>query len=758
MGAPDDTHPDWRQVRHTLSQILAEVESFTSRAEKAEWLVPLLTQMADPVPDNELKSLSSVPTRGYITDYPVFAALATQPIAQQTELARKFQALYLFAVALREYYVAQGEDRSPLRSAGRACRRIVRGSYSDERISDIVRRASSPQSMCNQLEMLLDSSRALAKKDRRLVIALLPLLRDVRGDRDSRTRQAGERKQSKPRTTANIDRSDEHAANRSYALVDEQPDEESRAELKTEGLYPEFETTRETLYAEHPRSRNPDFPAAYLTEHQAYQRLDLRARALKTSRQQVPNRREVLFEPALEPLLAPEGPVASPRERDGNWALDTLLGFMLLTGCQAEELQEVRVWSTYSRVPDQLPSLGVIQESGEFILPVARLPDSWRPESERRHHFRRPANRLRLKVPAHLRIGKRILELASWVSDEGALCGNALGSPDQLCKRLQSRVSDLNDIHHTHLTLNRISLYLSSAVYALDGDLAETLLLSYRHRNANDPRLYYHSAHSLCLQRQYARVWGAEPERSESDAERRSGLIVPANPDIGSAAVPLVDSILASVQSMTDLVMRTMAGRGRRTASRWLEIHNVLTAYVIRQIQWVTGIRAVRDPIELSLYDPRSGFLGVIDKDSNDEYGARAVWLIETVQQQVATYLRYVDSATRSIFGEVDREAAFRFIGEESKILQVNQRRLEHFLPDYPFAPNSHRHYLRTRLREKGVDGGIVDALLGHGGIGAEPYSRHSAMCPMVMRDAARGALNSIWQELGWEVMPGEPR
>lgn len=664
----------------------------------------------------------------------------------------------MVSLALREYHIVHGQYRSPVVSAGRACRRVARGSYSDQRIAAVVQRSSSPESVCGQLETLQESKRTLSEGDQRLVSALLPLLRDVRGDRDPRTKRTGGERKVQSRTTATVDPTDGHAAYRSFAVLDERPDEETRAEMQSEGLYPEYETTRETLYAEKPQSRNPNFPAENLTEYQAYQRLDLRARAFKTSQQQVPNRRDMLFEPALAPLLHPPGPVAPSNNHDENWTLDTLLGFMLLTGCRAEELQDVRVWGLMAQVPRHLPAMGISLQHKQFIVPVPRLPDSWRPDSAFRVHFRKPANRIQLKVPTHLPVGERIVNWASRRSDDGLLCGELLGSPDQLSKKLEDRVSELNEAHHTHLTLNRISLCLSNAIYALDGDMAEALLLSYRHRHSNDPRLYYHATQEKHLQYQYSRVWKAESKRPESDDTKRSQLAHLFNPDIGSAAVPHRDSICALVQAMRERVSGLMAGRGRRTASRWREIHNALTAYVICQIQWMTGIRAVRDPIEFPLYAPTTGILGVIDKDSNDEYGARVVWLIEPVQQQIQVYLQYVDSATRSILGKVEREAAFRFIGEGAKILQVNQARLEHFLPDYPFAVNSHRHHLRSRLREKGVDGGIVDAWMGHGGIGAEPYARHSAMSPVVMRDAARDALDSIWQELGWEVLPGGAR
>lgn len=182
-----------------------------------------------------------------------------------------------------------------------------------------------------------------------------------------------------------------------------------------------------------------------------------------------------------------------------------------------------------------------------------------------------------------------------------------------------------------------------------------------------------------------------------------------------------------------------------------------MTVYVIRQIQWLTGIRAVLDPVELDLYDPVSGYLGVIDKDSDDRYGARAVWLIEPVRHQVEIYKEKVQSATGAIFGQSDLRAAFRLISPETlQIQEVDRKALLAFTPDYPFAPNAHRHYMRTRLRELGVNAGFVDAWLGHGGVGREPYARHSALSPDDVRRAVSPALLAIWEELGWEILPNQ--
>jgi len=199
-----------------------------------------------------------------------------------------------------------------------------------------------------------------------------------------------------------------------------------------------------------------------------------------------------------------------------------------------------------------------------------------------------------------------------------------------------------------------------------------------------------------------------------------------------------------------------MTIKGRRPRGTWWLVHNILTAYVIRQIQWMTGIRAVRDPIELQNYDPNTGFLRINDKDTADNYGARVVWLLPSVQRQVQSYLQQVGLAAKAWsmgFGDL----AFRFFERDGQPLDASLSTLERFTAcAYPYAPNAHRHYQRTRLRELGVDAGYVDAWLGHGGMGREPYARHSAITPQAVRLAVAPALETIWEELGWQVLPNK--
>ncbi|TVS08980.1 MAG: hypothetical protein EA417_21415 [Gammaproteobacteria bacterium] len=379
------------------------------------------------------------------------------------------------------------------------------------------------------------------------------------------------------------------------------------------------------------------------------------------------------------------------------------------------------------------------------------MPDSWQPDPEYQDRHRLTHASLYLRMPTFLPIAQGLLVHA------GQRCGQTLFDDGDFPGQTKAAIKTINDKHQTNISRQRLARHLWSATYALDGDMAEALLLSHGHRDSNDPRLYYYAPTRDHMARQYLRLWTGLAASIGLDVPGQMQQINAQDGHIGSAAVPRLHSIQATISKFVESTQSQVSTRGRRSSSQWVAIHNAMTVYVIRQIQWMTGIRAVRDPIELNLYDPVSGYLAVIDKDSDDRYGARVVWLIEPVRQQIDRYLQRIESATLAIFGQSDSMAAFRLIDPETlAIRQADRAGLLALTPEYPYAPNAHRHYIRTRLRELGVGAGIVDAWLGHGGIGREPYARHSALKPDEIRRAVAPALMSIWKELGWEVLPSK--
>ena len=90
------------------------------------------------------------------------------------------------------------------------------------------------------------------------------------------------------------------------------------------------------------------------------------------------------------------------------------------------------------------------------------------------------------------------------------------------------------------------------------------------------------------------------------------------------------------------------------------------------------------------------------------------------------------------------------------EVAAISIKALRNVLPSsYPFRLNAQRHYLRTRLRELGVPAQTIDALLGHGAPGQEPYATHSCYSVQRMRREVEPALRSLSEKAGWVLLNG---
>ncbi|MDH5766975.1 MAG: hypothetical protein OEZ38_13265, partial [Gammaproteobacteria bacterium] len=66
---------------------------------------------------------------------------------------------------------------------------------------------------------------------------------------------------------------------------------------------------------------------------------------------------------------------------------------------------------------------------------------------------------------------------------------------------------------------------------------------------------------------------------------------------------------------------------------------------------------------------------------------------------------------------------------------------------------NFNRHYLRTRLREEGVAGEVIDAFMGHWELGQEPFGRYSSLSPIEYRSEIKNPLERILADDQWQVI-----
>ena len=91
--------------------------------------------------------------------------------------------------------------------------------------------------------------------------------------------------------------------------------------------------------------------------------------------------------------------------------------------------------------------------------------------------------------------------------------------------------------------------------------------------------------------------------------------------------------------------------------------------------------------------------------------------------------------------------------GKWERVTVASMRRI--LGPTYPIRLNAQRHWMRTRLRELNAPVHAIDALLGHGALGQEPYAGYSAYSPGQLRDELKEPIRKLAGIAGWRVVRG---
>lgn len=761
LHGPSHTNPNWPLFSASLSELRQPLRQLLPDNPGQKWVFDAIRELL--ATENSTPSkpqYGTLPYRGTINDFPAYSALAAQPESMEIEPAyRRFQALFLLGLAKQESYISGEKVRSSMRSAGLACRAMSRLNESDV-LWHIVRKVYTPEQMCDACEQLAGADSSRGRDTTYILQRILPFLRDVRDQRNPHKRRVKRETGGSRTYRGRLENEMPEASQRmlSVALIEPQSTEREKRQLKKEGLV-DKELTRSALILSHSKVSSKSFvgDARGMTAAQAGSRLRIRARSYKASRQMSLGRPEYLNEVAAQIISALDldcMQAAAGKHGERNRECERPLGMMFLLGCQIQDLHKIHVWARLADVPKAPRRAGIVLQTKEFVLPAAILPGGWRPTRNLKEKHRQVEKAIYLDVPTNLEIGQSLLSWAERRAGKKLYNEKSLKEWQRLA---EVAIKKINDDYNTTLTVNRVTNYLQQAMYHQNGDTAESLMVSYAHLTAGDARLYYYAPELDELGLHYTRVWEKLDDGSDDSNKKIRSWPWEGRGQacVGSRAVAKVGEAQEMVDDFKWALRRLLKKRGRRSVEQWCEIHNQLTLYTIMQVQWTTGIRAVRDPIELDNYDELTGYLQITDKDSHDLYGARIVKLQKYVFYQMQEYLKYVDKTSRAIFGRPTRTAAFKLIDPDRRSnIQIGKKTISKHIRYYPFAPNGHRHYVRTRMREFGVDAVFVDALLGHGGIGREPYARHSAITPETMAKEIEDAQEKIWLEMGWEIIP----
>lgn len=755
IDSPGPTHDNWPDFLFTLEAIHDRVHQIVvTLGDGEEWLsdgIDELLRQHHPPGKMHGKLIS-----GLIGDYPVFAALAAQPKSTCERVARAVQAQFLVCRAKRVHF--KDKTKNYLKNAALGVRKFGTNDFQNAGAVAQIIGASTPGDLYEIVKKIL---RDPVEKEFRTALGYLrPLLKYVAKDQPSKTNKA---KPVQTRLAVQKDRlpqlTDEEeglvsAGSASPHIIVSEPTHEAQQKYVAEASPPHVETGQDTLLQSPVPDRSPTGVQKQLTERQISARAKHRSAAIKSSLQPTPSKRSTLHLPALRTLTNLTFDPKAPREKLLG---DALIAIMLLTGCRPEEIYKFKILRS-NRVDYPEDQFAIILDDREFRVPVRPVPQAWKPSRSEQGLYRPVEQHFLISIPTFLPIGRALVEFAeAKMHHADAKMHHKVRyewpkEPKALKKMLSTRLSELSEKNHLYLYPDRISAYLASAVYSLEGDLADSHLLTGARADANDSRLYYYAPPVAHLQKSYDTVWkllasriiGKPRVRSSPDADRNVG-----GPYVGSAAVPLA----APIQSLNKKIAKAVNAQkvGRRDAQWAKAHHNLVTGALYLQVFWMTGIRPSRDVIEYQQYDPASGYLAVADKDNEDQSAVRLVWLLPALQVQLQVYDENLRKLAERLENRTPDELAFRFLVKESSPQLFSKKAFKtHTGMDYDFRENAHRHYIRTRLRELGVDGAYVDALMGHGGIGGDAQGHFSALAPDDMRRAIAKPLERIWRELGF--------
>jgi len=317
-------------------------------------------------------------------------------------------------------------------------------------------------------------------------------------------------------------------------------------------------------------------------------------------------------------------------------------------------------------------------------------------------------------------------------------------------------------------------------------DLAET---AYAHGNIHliqQTQLYYTAVPKTRVAYVYKQLW-MQIDRAiqrESIAIEGESIIRVAKEQIsmgdfinetsflGSKITPLSKSVSSLVEFLKHN-LESASQMSTFNGQRLIAYHNAYTAYTIFFLAYASGYRAAQDPFpDPRFLDPKTGFLVISDKDFDDAYCTRIIWLPSECVQQLLNYERHFRSVLSrlSLFNNKSYLELYNSIDawmQIPKSPRKRQRMKEFQAPPYmffiddkynctpvqpgelqsiaskifPFPINANRHYLRTELLERKCSSDILDAFLGHWHRGRESWGQFSSLSP-------RGFIRSIAPKL----------
>lgn len=346
-------------------------------------------------------------------------------------------------------------------------------------------------------------------------------------------------------------------------------------------------------------------------------------------------------------------------------------------------------------------------------------------------------------------------------------------------------LASVNCRHATRLTANRLSDYLFNAIERHEGaDVTAAMFIVGREHFLGRNPSFYTALSTTQLQKLYKDTCTEIMERhfqeQPCEDQRRvdenvKGILPEAAPasHVGSPFRPTVNTVANLVAVLKSSLKN--AAQSDSSVLKLLRLHNNMTRYTAFMIAFSTGFRAIRDPFLSSAeIDWNSGFAVLSDKDNEDGYNSRLIWVPPVCLQQLAFFREHQQNVLcrlnilipniYSMLERPRRTGAGRYMfftkeghdrGEYIAITAGPARLGSKLRNTYALPFNASRHYLRSTLLERKCPVEAINAFLGHFERGEEPWGAFSGLSPRVYREVLIEHLVPILVDDGWEAIQG---
>jgi hypothetical protein len=352
---------------------------------------------------------------------------------------------------------------------------------------------------------------------------------------------------------------------------------------------------------------------------------------------------------------------------------------------------------------------------------------------------------------------------------------------DQYENVVKDFLAIINQKHNTRLTMNRISDYLFDVIAGRDdADLVTAMYITGREHFLGRNPSYYTSLPIKRLQTIYQDVCLDIRDRHLVE-QKRTLLSIVSEQEFQHAPGRYVGSPFRPTQKAVRNLVTTLkqhlknAGEAELSVLKLMRLHNNMTRYTAFMIAFSTGFRAIRDPFLSSAeVDWRTGFAVLSDKDNEDQYNSRLIWLPPDCLAQLKLFREHQQNAgyrfhllmpnLHDKLGRLRRNAPGRHMFFTSinsdrdgyMPITVGPKNIGFRLRDvYALPFNASRHYLRSTLLENNCPVEVINALMGHFERGEEPWGDYSGLSPHEYRNLLQEKLVPLLQEDGWEPLRG---